>query len=155
MRTNLAAAQTRKVYQRHVGEPFELRTVEFTLLMVLLKNTRERIQALLKTWIPLWFLFGVAVVWFLLIQFEVLETAVLPDPRNGPAFALRARDVAPFPGGRATDDYWRAMMPVGDRMVTLTVMGLAAAPLSREAGLDLLREWRAEAMSSIIPRPWR
>ena len=36
----IAAAQTRKVYQRHVGEPFDLRTVEFTLLMVLLKNTR-------------------------------------------------------------------------------------------------------------------
>ena len=37
---SIAAAQARKVYQRHVGEPFELRTVEFTLLMVLLRNVR-------------------------------------------------------------------------------------------------------------------
>lgn len=71
----------------------------------------------------------------------VLETAVLPDARNGPAFLLRARDIAPFPGGRATDDYWRALMPVGDRMITLTVLGLQAAPLDRDTGLGLLRDF--------------
>jgi DNA-binding MarR family transcriptional regulator len=37
---SIAAAQARKVFHRQVGEPFELRTVEFTLLMVLLRNAR-------------------------------------------------------------------------------------------------------------------
>jgi DNA-binding MarR family transcriptional regulator len=45
----LAAAQTRKVFQRHVGEPFELRTVEFTLLMVLLRNVRVSPKQLART----------------------------------------------------------------------------------------------------------
>jgi DNA-binding MarR family transcriptional regulator len=45
----IAAAQTRKVFLRNVGEPFELRTVEFTLLMVLLKNTRVSPKQLART----------------------------------------------------------------------------------------------------------
>jgi TRAP-type mannitol/chloroaromatic compound transport system permease large subunit len=31
-------------------------------------------RRVLKTWIPLWLLFGVSVVWFLLLKFEVLES---------------------------------------------------------------------------------
>lgn len=34
----MAAAQTREVYQQAIGTPFDLRTVEFTLLMLLLTN---------------------------------------------------------------------------------------------------------------------
>jgi DNA-binding MarR family transcriptional regulator len=34
----MAAAQTRQVFQRCVGAPFELRTVEFSLIMLLLTN---------------------------------------------------------------------------------------------------------------------
>lgn len=34
----MAAAQTREVFQQSLGTPFDLRTVEFTLLMLLLTN---------------------------------------------------------------------------------------------------------------------
>lgn len=74
---------------------------------------------------------------------EILEAVVLPDRRFGPAFALHARDTAPFPGGRASADYWRALFPVGSQMVTLTVTGLVADPMDRDAGLALLREFVA------------
>ncbi len=34
----IATVQTRQVFQRHIGAPFELRPVEFTLLVLLLNN---------------------------------------------------------------------------------------------------------------------
>lgn len=74
---------------------------------------------------------------------QVLETAVVADAGRGLAFILRVRDSAPFPGGRATEEYWRALLPLGDRMVTLTVLGLAAQPMEPAAGLALLRDFIA------------
>jgi hypothetical protein len=74
---------------------------------------------------------------------EILEAVILPDRRFGPAFALHARDTAPFPGGKASADYWRALFPLGSQMVTLTVTGLVAYPMDRDAGLALLREFVA------------
>lgn len=45
----MAAAQTRQVFQQHLGAPFELRTVEFTLLMLLLKNGSASPKQLART----------------------------------------------------------------------------------------------------------
>lgn len=74
---------------------------------------------------------------------QVLQTAVIADADRGEVFILRVRDVTPFPGGQATEDYWRALLPLGDRMVTLTVLGLVAQPLEPKAGLALLRDFVA------------
>jgi TRAP-type mannitol/chloroaromatic compound transport system permease large subunit len=38
-------------------------------------SPKEKRSAMAKTWVPLWGIFGVAVVWFLLLKFEVLESA--------------------------------------------------------------------------------
>jgi len=34
----------------------------------------ERRRAIMRTWLPLWFVFGISVVWFLLLNFEVLAS---------------------------------------------------------------------------------
>ena len=34
----------------------------------------QEMRRILRTWVPLWLLFGVAVVWFMLLKFEVLST---------------------------------------------------------------------------------
>ena len=39
----------------------------------LLKNPPDRARRVFATWLPLWLLLGVSVVWFLLFKFEVLE----------------------------------------------------------------------------------
>ena len=39
-RLALADATARRVFQRHIGKPFELRPVEFTILLLLLTNGR-------------------------------------------------------------------------------------------------------------------
>jgi len=40
----------------------------------LLGQPAERRRAILKTWVPLWILVAVSIVWFLLLKFEVLES---------------------------------------------------------------------------------
>lgn len=45
----MAAAQTREVFERCLGTPFELRTVEFTLLMLLLGNGSASPKQLART----------------------------------------------------------------------------------------------------------
>jgi DNA-binding MarR family transcriptional regulator len=45
----MAAAQTRAVFQESLGTPFELRTVEFTLLMLLLTNGSASPKQLSRT----------------------------------------------------------------------------------------------------------
>ena len=42
----------------------------------LLAQPKERRRQIAKTWIPLWVLFAVSVVWFALLKFEVLESRV-------------------------------------------------------------------------------
>ncbi|HUQ27608.1 MAG TPA: TRAP transporter large permease subunit [Usitatibacter sp.] len=43
-------------------------------IYALVKEPKERRASILKTWIPLWVLFFVSVIWFLLLKFEVLES---------------------------------------------------------------------------------
>jgi TRAP-type mannitol/chloroaromatic compound transport system permease large subunit len=42
----------------------------------LLAQPKERRKQIAKTWIPLWLLFAVSVIWFTLLKFEVLESRV-------------------------------------------------------------------------------
>ncbi|MGF2076114.1 hypothetical protein, partial [Enterococcus casseliflavus] len=39
-----------------------------------LARPKEERGRILKTWLPLWILFSVAIIWFLLLKFEVLES---------------------------------------------------------------------------------
>jgi TRAP-type mannitol/chloroaromatic compound transport system permease large subunit len=42
----------------------------------LLAQSKERRRQIARTWIPLWVLFAVSVIWFALLKFEVLESNV-------------------------------------------------------------------------------
>lgn len=43
-------------------------------IYLLLNQTREQIRHAAKSWVPLWLLFGVSVVWFILFKAEVVST---------------------------------------------------------------------------------
>ncbi|MEM9973658.1 MAG: hypothetical protein AAF771_05715 [Pseudomonadota bacterium] len=64
---------------------------------------------------------------------EILETQI----EEG-AIYIHARDGSDLSRGRLEADYWRAFLGMGDRLVTASVTGFAATPLSREMGLFLL-----------------
>jgi hypothetical protein len=64
---------------------------------------------------------------------EVVETA-----RSGEVLYIRARDRSPMKGVAVEPEYWRAVMTVKGRMVTLSVLGRAAAPIGPGAKRSLL-----------------
>ena len=64
---------------------------------------------------------------------EVVETA-----RAGEVLYIRARDRSPMKGVAVEADYWRAVMTVKGRMVTLSVLGRADAPIAAAAKRTLL-----------------
>ncbi|MBD3763564.1 MAG: hypothetical protein IE927_02200, partial [Rhodobacterales bacterium] len=72
-----------------------------------------------------------------------VDEARLLDADRGGVFALWLTDDSPLPGGQATAEYWRALMPVRDRMVTLTVTGLRERPVTRDEGLEVLTDFVA------------
>lgn len=58
------------------------------------------------------------------------------------ALLLRFSDRGPTRGKAPLQvDGWRALMPVGDRLVTLTVTGLQSSPLTAEAGRALIGQY--------------
>lgn len=57
------------------------------------------------------------------------------------AWFLHLSDGAPFAWGAVQAEYWRALLPAGGRMVTLAVLTLPDAPLTRDTGLALLRDF--------------
>lgn len=61
---------------------------------------------------------------------------------NG-AFLLYLTDSTAFSWGAVQPEYWRALLQVGGRMVTVAVLAVPESPLSRDAGLSLLREFIA------------
>lgn len=71
------------------------------------------------------------------------ETAVGAD-----AYLMYLTDRARFDWGVVQPDYWRALLPLGGRMVTLSVLGPPESPLSREEGLDLMRAFIAATQSA-------
>ncbi|MBT9244763.1 cation transport ATPase [Gemmobacter fulvus] len=56
---------------------------------------------------------------------------------NG-AFLLRLTDTGPGKGTLVQAQSWRAVLPLGGRLVSLTVAGTAAAPLDRATGRKLI-----------------
>jgi len=63
-------------------------------------------------------------------------------PSDG-ALLLHLTDTAPFAWGAVQPDYWRALLAVGGRTVTVSVLARPDAGLPREAGLSLLRDFMA------------
>ena len=79
---------------------------------------------------------------------EVLQTGVL-----GGVFMLRARDSAPLGDGSVQGDseYWRAILAVNGRMVTLSVLGLAGRPLPDAAKRSILDAFLARMRAENPP----
>lgn len=72
------------------------------------------------------------------------ETVTLTEAfaRDGVYF-MHLSDGARFDWGMVQASYWRALLPLGGRMVTLSVLALPEAPLGREDGLELLENFIA------------
>lgn len=68
---------------------------------------------------------------------------VLESMARDGAFFLYLSDAAPFDWGAVQPDYWRALLMVGGRTVTVSVLAPPAAPLSRDDGLALLDNFLA------------
>jgi hypothetical protein len=67
---------------------------------------------------------------------QVLETLA-----GGDALLIRLSDTAPFAWGAVQPDYWRAVLAVGGRTVTVSVLALPDTPLNRDEGLRLLQDF--------------
>ena len=65
----------------------------------------------------------------------------------GGALYIRARDssAGPLPG--MSDDYWRALLDVNGRLVTISVIGFEDQPMSSEEGFRLIRAAADRVMS--------
>lgn len=74
---------------------------------------------------------------------EVLET--LPGDA---ALLLHLTDTAPFGWGAVQPDYWRALLMIGGRTVTLSVLTRPDAGLARDDGLALLRDFIAASRAA-------
>lgn len=59
------------------------------------------------------------------------------------AIWLRLHDPGDFAWGAVQPDYWRAVVPAGGRLVTLSVLALPDAPLSEREGFELLAKFIA------------
>ena len=64
------------------------------------------------------------------------------------AYLMYLTDTAGFAWGRVQPDYWRALLPLGGRMVTLSVLGLPDGPIGRDEGLELLRGFIAATQNA-------
>lgn len=59
------------------------------------------------------------------------------------AFYLHLTDAAPFAWGAVQPDYWRGLLMAGGRTVTVSVLSPPGSTLTRDQGLDLLRDFVA------------
>lgn len=62
---------------------------------------------------------------------------------EGDVVYMRLTDRGQFAWGLVQPEYWRAVVPAGGRMVSLSVLALPQSPLSDSEGLGLLREFVA------------
>jgi len=67
------------------------------------------------------------------------------------ALFLRVRDNSPSEQEGVEDEYWRAILDVKSMLVTLSVLGLDAAPLSADQGLSTLRAYVSEVRGLNTP----
>lgn len=68
---------------------------------------------------------------------NVLESFAAED-----AYFLRLSDTSPFPGGEVSAEYWRAIFGMEARVLTISAHGLEGAPLARNDGIRLLRDFK-------------
>lgn len=61
---------------------------------------------------------------------------------------LHLNDSAPFQWGDVQVDYWRALLPVNGRMVTLSVLNPSRDPISKADGFELLQQFVTEMRQS-------
>ncbi|MFC7705839.1 hypothetical protein ACFQXB_16785 [Plastorhodobacter daqingensis] len=66
------------------------------------------------------------------------DVTILEDFSRGGAYYLRLRDVGAAPGPAFEPDYWRALIDIGDRIITLSVLAPKGRPISRDDGLETL-----------------
>ena len=64
---------------------------------------------------------------------------VLQTTASDGVFYLAARDTSPITGAKVQPEFWRAVLDIKGRIVTLNVVGLRATPLSASAGLATLQ----------------
>jgi len=67
---------------------------------------------------------------------QVIESFLAED-----AFYLRVSDTSPFPGGEVSAEYWRAIIALQGRVLTISAHGLADSPLARNDGIRMLRDF--------------
>jgi len=78
---------------------------------------------------------------------EVIEV----QPLRGILF-LHLRDSSPFEGPAIAQDYWRAVLDVGDRMVMLSVIPLESPPLGSLAARAILESFLDRVLRENPPR---
>jgi len=69
---------------------------------------------------------------------------------EGDAWLIHLSDMAPFTWGEVQLAYWRALLMLGGRMVTLSVLALPDRPLAPDQGLDLLRSFITSARMATL-----
>lgn len=79
---------------------------------------------------------------------QARDVTVLEALGSGDAFLIRLSDVSP--GGQGQAEIWRAVLGLQGRLVTLTVNGTAAAPLTRDGGRALMEDF-LQAMRTANP----
>ncbi len=74
---------------------------------------------------------------------KAATVSVLESLTTDNALLLHLTDTAPFAWGAVQPDYWRALLMVGGRTVTVSVLTRPDTALSRDDGLALLRDFIA------------
>ncbi len=72
---------------------------------------------------------------------EAESVQILDSFHQGDVFFLHASDTSAGGIDDVTDEYWRSYLDVGERIVTLSVLGLQDDPISSDDGLATLREF--------------
>lgn len=65
---------------------------------------------------------------------------ILDVRTGGGALYVRARDTSPTPVAGMDDEYWRALLNVNGRLVTVSVVGFTERPMSSDNGLAIVQE---------------
>lgn len=66
---------------------------------------------------------------------------ILESLAGADSFLLHIADTAPFAWGAVQPEYWRGVLTVGGRTVTVSVLALPETALSRDQGLALLTDF--------------
>ena len=75
------------------------------------------------------------------------SVSILKTQRRGDALYLHARDTSSDTVGGLAPDYWRGIFDLGDRLVTVSVIGFADRPLSHDDSVSTLDAFAARIRS--------